>query len=61
MTPALPLFLMLLLPVAGGAVLALRGHAQSGPEWNVAFSAATFAAAVWLTTEVVIQDFFGLR
>jgi len=54
MLPAtFPLFLTLLLPVAGGVVLGLYGHRDKGPELNAAFSAATLAAALWLTAEVV--------
>jgi len=54
MPATLPLFLTLLLPIAGGVVLAVWGHRDSGPQINVAFSGATLAAAVWLTTEVIL-------
>ncbi len=53
MSPTLPLFLTLLLPISGGFVLALTGHRDRGPEINVAFSTATLAAALWLTAEVI--------
>ncbi len=48
-----PLFLTLLLPVCGGVVLGLYGHRDNGPEINAGFSAATLAAALWLTAEVI--------
>ncbi|SPE33951.1 membrane-bound (NiFe)-hydrogenase (Ehf-type, Group 4f), antiporter subunit D [Burkholderiales bacterium] len=54
MPATLPLFLTLLVPIAGGAVLALYGHRDRGPEINVAFSAATLATALWLTAEVIL-------
>jgi hydrogenase-4 component F len=44
----------LLLPISGGLFLALVGQRDSGPEWNVAFSAATLAASLWLTAEVIL-------
>jgi hydrogenase-4 component F len=50
----LPLFLCLLVPIGGGLALALVGHRERGPEINVAFSATTLAAALWLTAEVVL-------
>jgi hydrogenase-4 component F len=51
---ALPLYALLLTPILGGAVLALTGQRERGPEINVAFSATTLAAALWLTAEVVM-------
>jgi len=54
MPATLPLFLTLLLPIAGGGVLALFGHLERGPQINVAFSFATFASALWLTAEVIL-------
>ena len=53
MPATLPLFLTLLVPIGGGLALALYGDRDRGPEINVAFSAATLAAAVWLTADVV--------
>jgi hydrogenase-4 component F len=50
----LPLFLCLLVPITGGVVLALFGQRDRGPEINVAFSALTLAAALWLTAEVIL-------
>jgi hydrogenase-4 component F len=54
MPATLPLFLTLLVPIGGGLALALYGHRDRGPEINVAFSAATFAAALWLTADVIL-------
>lgn len=48
-----PLTPLLAIPVLGGIVLALVGHRRIAGEINVAFSAATLAAAVWLTLEVM--------
>ena len=45
--------LVLALPVAGAALLAIVGHRQHAPAANVAVSAATFAAAVALTVRVI--------
>jgi hydrogenase-4 component F len=41
------------LPLAGGGVMALVGHARLAAELNVAFSTATFAAAGALTARVI--------
>jgi len=54
MPPALPLFLTLLAPIAGGLVLGVFGHRNYGPQINIAFSGATLAAALWLTAEVIL-------
>jgi len=50
---ALSLYCTLAVPIAGGAALALTGQRERGPEINVAFSAATLAAALWLTADVL--------
>jgi hydrogenase-4 component F len=44
---------LLLTPLAGGLVLALVGHRDHARDVNVAFSGATFAAAVVLTVQIV--------
>ena len=44
---------LLAIPLAGGVFLWLLGERDSAPEANAAFSFATFAAAAWLTSEVV--------
>jgi hydrogenase-4 component F len=49
------MLLVLMTPVAGGAVLAWCGHREFAPELNVAFSAGTFAAACLLTAQVISQ------
>lgn len=48
-----PLLLLFIFPLTGGAVLAFAGAHPRAPEINVAFSFATFASAVWLTTEII--------
>ncbi len=45
--------LLLALPAFGGLVLALTGHHKRAAEINVAFSFATFVAAIVLTAKVV--------
>jgi hydrogenase-4 component F len=47
------LFWVLAIPLAGSIVLALFGARRQGAEINIAFSAATFIAAVALTGEVI--------
>ena len=47
------LAILLAIPLLGGACLWFLGERDSAPEVNCAFSFATFAAAAWLTTEVV--------
>ena len=47
------LFLVLAIPLGGGAVLALVGHRDRAMELNVAFSTGTFLAACTLTVQVV--------
>ncbi|HEY1392490.1 MAG TPA: hydrogenase 4 subunit F [Methylibium sp.] len=47
------LALLLGLPLLGGVVLALVGHRDNARDINVAFSAATFAAAAALTMQVI--------
>ncbi|MDE2393986.1 MAG: hydrogenase 4 subunit F [Burkholderiales bacterium] len=47
------LLVVLAIPLAGGAVLALVGHRDRAMEINVAFSATTFVGAALLTAEVV--------
>jgi hydrogenase-4 component F len=47
------LLAVLLLPLAGAAVLGLAGHRDGAPEINVGFSLATFLAAVVLTAQIV--------
>jgi hydrogenase-4 component F len=49
------LALVLGIPLAGGAVLALWGHKDRAMELNVAFSLGTFVAACALTAQVVAQ------
>ncbi len=48
-----PLALLFVCPVVGSVVLAVAGASNRAPEINVAFSFATFVAAVWLTTEII--------
>jgi hydrogenase-4 component F len=45
--------LLLLIPLAGGVVLALVGHRPLGGRLNVAVSAVTFAASLWLAAQVL--------
>jgi hydrogenase-4 component F len=47
------ILLVLGIPLAGGAILALVGHRPRAAELNVALSAATFAAAGVLTASVI--------
>jgi len=47
------LFFLLGMPLAGTVALALNGHRRFAPELNIAFSSATFLAAVALTARVV--------
>jgi len=47
------LLLLLAIPLAGGIVLWAMGEREAAPELNAAFSFATLAAAVWLTSGVV--------
>jgi hydrogenase-4 component F len=44
---------LLAIPLTGGLLLWLLGEHDRAPEANAAFSFATFAAAAWLTSEVV--------
>jgi hydrogenase-4 component F len=53
MTSAVALAFLLGAPLAGAIALALSGHRRRAPEVNVAFSTATFLAAVVLTARVV--------
>ena len=46
---------VLVLPIAGAALLAALGHHARAPEINVAASAATFAAAAALTVRIVSE------
>ncbi len=50
---ALPLPLLLGMPLAGGFILAAIGHRPRAPEWNAAFSLGTLLAAAWLTVQIV--------
>jgi hydrogenase-4 component F len=47
------LLLLLAIPLAGGIVLWAMGERDGAPEMNAAFSFATLAAAVWLTSGVI--------
>jgi len=47
------LLLLLAIPLAGGIVLWAMGDRDAAPEVNAAFSFATLAVAVWLTSGVV--------
>jgi hydrogenase-4 component F len=47
--------LLLLAPLAGGAVLALVGHRRAAAELNVAFSVLTFAGAAALVAHVIAE------
>jgi hydrogenase-4 component F len=47
------IFVVLALPLTGGAVLALVGHRRWAAEVNVAFAIATFLAAAALTARVI--------
>jgi len=49
------LLILLLIPGLGGLALAAFGHHRRAPEINVAFSAGTFLASVWLTTRIIRQ------
>ncbi len=49
------MLLLLLAPLAGGAVLALVGHRQYAAEVNAAFSILTFGAAARLVARVIAQ------
>jgi len=49
----LALGVLLIVPLAGGAVLGLVGHRDGARDVNVAFSLGTFAAACALTAQVV--------
>jgi hydrogenase-4 component F len=48
-----PLLLALAIPLIGSAVLGLTGQIDRARDINVAFSAATLAAALWLTRDVI--------
>jgi hydrogenase-4 component F len=48
------LLAMLVVPLAGGALLALFGHRRVAPVLNVAASAVTFVAAAALTVQVIV-------
>ena len=63
MTELSPLLFVLGIPLAGGAVLALVGHLPRARDINVAFSAATFAAASALAAQVIAHgpQFAGNR
>jgi hydrogenase-4 component F len=49
------LLAILVIPLAGSAVLALYGHRDRAAEVNVAFSLATFAAAAVLTARIIAE------
>ena len=51
----LEILLLLALPLAGGAVLALVGHRQYAAEINTAFSILTFGAAASLVARVIAE------
>jgi hydrogenase-4 component F len=55
---ATELALLLLAPLAGGAVLALVGHRRFAAEVNVAFSVLTFAGAASLVARVIAEGPF---
>lgn len=46
---------VLLVPLAGSAILAGLGHTRRAADLNIALSAATFLAATWLTVRVLID------
>ncbi|MBI2308937.1 MAG: hydrogenase 4 subunit F [Rhodocyclales bacterium] len=48
-----PLFLVFVVPLLGGFVLAACGHRPYARDVNVVFSSGTLLAAVWLTVRVV--------
>jgi hydrogenase-4 component F len=52
---AAEIIVLLLSPLAGGAVLALLGHRSYAPEINTAFSILTFGAAAALVAQVIAQ------
>jgi hydrogenase-4 component F len=52
---AAEIIVLLLSPLAGGAVLAVVGHRNFAPEINTAFSILTFGAAAALVAEVIAQ------
>jgi hydrogenase-4 component F len=56
---AMDMLLLLVAPLAGGAVLALVGHRRGAAELNVAFSVLTFGAAAALVTRVVTRGPFA--
>jgi len=51
----LALLAVLMVPLAGGALLALWGHRAFAARMNIAASAATFAAACVLTAQVIVR------
>jgi hydrogenase-4 component F len=52
---ATEMLLLLLAPLAGGAVLGLLGHKRYAPEINAAFSILTFGAAAGLVARVISE------
>ena len=52
---AAEIIVLLLSPLAGGAVLAVIGHRNFAPEINTAFSILTFGAAAALVAQVIAQ------
>lgn len=50
-----PLFLVFVVPLLGGFVLAACGHRPFARDVNVVFSSGTLLAAVWLTLRVVAE------
>ncbi|HEX5803361.1 MAG TPA: proton-conducting transporter membrane subunit, partial [Azospira sp.] len=50
-----PLFLVLVVPLLGGFVLAACGHRPFARDINVLFSSGTLLAAIWLTLRVVAE------
>jgi hydrogenase-4 component F len=52
---AAEIIVLLLSPLAGGAVLAMLGHRSYAPEINTAFSILTFGAAAALVAQVIAQ------
>ncbi len=49
------LLALLGIPILGAVVLALIGHRDRAPEFNVGFSLATFAVACLLTVEIIAE------
>ena len=55
---SLEMLLLLGIPLAGGAVLALVGHRRYAPEVNAAFSALTLLAAAALVARIIADGPF---